>query len=460
MDALYPERPLVTWLHRMRDGAPTDILIDQLIDDKWRITAFSKHTQRFTMISLHYVNNPAQNFKPTVKILELFNFTLPLHRFEEIFNYTSRVNSVGCAIQTISSTQQDTTEGNVVLNIYRAFEDGSIQLNSIELAAATTENTDPIRPIEFKPPVTTLSSGYQQLLSNLKTHLMPVAGGRGPHMPEVIDVKTHKLKGFLTSIQSGNTPLTDSFKKEIAGKVEDLKSTITFRELFDDEEYEAYSLQDLNDFLDIMEIHEHIERGRQPDTFGIYHKGKPIDLALHEKLNRAHEKEMHLSSVTLRPLRESDSTFRYLDPNNIRFESTTTSKLLSSLWTIDSTRHDQLEFPHYTPDRLLKPEKFPSVNIYQRPLEEAQAADAGADISLSQPMPKIKTLSSESATVSLPLEEDVPVLVSTTTPKKRKKEETPSSFSAISTQPLPGVFGSRTKKSVKKKSKPKSSGFK
>lgn len=207
-----------------------------------------------------------------------------------------------------------------------------------------------------------------------------------------------------------------------------------------------------------MEIHEQIERGRQPDTFGIYHKGIPIDPALHEKLNRAHEKEMHLSSVTIRPLQETDNTFRYLD-STIPFESTTTSKLLSSLWTIDSTRHDQLEFPHYTPNRLLGPEKFQSVNIYQKPLEEEEVAAAG--ISLSQPIPKIKTLASESATASsLRLEEeDLPVLVSTT-PKKRKKEETPSSFSAISTQPLPGVFGSRTKKPVKKKSKPKLSGFK
>lgn len=40
MDALYPERPLVTWLHRMRDGAPTDILIDQLIDDKCKFFFF------------------------------------------------------------------------------------------------------------------------------------------------------------------------------------------------------------------------------------------------------------------------------------------------------------------------------------------------------------------------------------------------------------------------------------
>lgn len=34
MDRMYPERPIVTWLHRMRDGPPTDILIDRLLDDK------------------------------------------------------------------------------------------------------------------------------------------------------------------------------------------------------------------------------------------------------------------------------------------------------------------------------------------------------------------------------------------------------------------------------------------
>lgn len=189
--------------------------------------SITQHKSKFFIYEIFYFYSPRFfffSFKPTVKILELFNFTLPLHRYEEIFNYTSRVNSVGCVIRTVSNTEQDTTEGNVVLSIYRAFEDGSVQLNSIELAA--TENTDPVRPIEFKPQAS-CSSGYDRLMSDLKTQWMPVAGGRGPHLPEVIDVKTDKLKGSLTSIQSGSTPLTDAFKKEIAGKVEDLKSTVT-----------------------------------------------------------------------------------------------------------------------------------------------------------------------------------------------------------------------------------------
>jgi hypothetical protein len=34
MDRMAPERPIVTWLHKMRDGPPTEIIVNELIDDK------------------------------------------------------------------------------------------------------------------------------------------------------------------------------------------------------------------------------------------------------------------------------------------------------------------------------------------------------------------------------------------------------------------------------------------
>lgn len=37
MDRLAPERPLLTWLHKMRDGPPTELLIDRLLNDQCKI---------------------------------------------------------------------------------------------------------------------------------------------------------------------------------------------------------------------------------------------------------------------------------------------------------------------------------------------------------------------------------------------------------------------------------------
>ncbi|KAI8085437.1 hypothetical protein BDF21DRAFT_415150 [Thamnidium elegans] len=439
MDRMYPERPLVTWLHRMRDGPPTDIIIDQLLDDKWRITAFSKHTQRFTMISLHYINKPAKNCKPIIKILELFNFTLPVIKFEEIFNYKSRINLVGCSIRILSQTEHDTTQGNLVLSIYRSFEDGSIRVNYIELGSDqhTTFTGHPTYTVVSQ------SESFDQLMSNLGLELLPERKPRS-HSSETVDIAVSTFREYLEHIEPGSLSLKDEFKRKIAEKVQHLKSTCTFRDLFENEEYRDYKLQDLNDFLDQMEVHEEIERARQVDTFGIYHHGQPTDMQLHRKLKQAHEKEIHLSSVMIRPLRDDTTKFRYLDTATYNFPSTITSKLFSDLWSVNDTRYDQLEFPTYSPNKLLQPEQFPSVNIYNK---------------LGSPEPFLSQ--QQQSMPEIPM--SVPVLSTTTTKKRKKEEEQPQhDFSNISTQPLPGVFGSRIKKPTKKpvKKKSKTSGFK
>ncbi|KAI9266279.1 hypothetical protein EDC94DRAFT_33397 [Helicostylum pulchrum] len=213
MDRMYPERPLVTWLHRMRDGPPTDILINRLLDDKWRITAFSKHTQRYTMISLHYINSPTKHCKPIIKILELFNFTLPVLKFEEIFNYKSRINSVGCSIRTRSQSEHDTTQGNLVLSIYRSFEDGSIRVNYIELASDQHHTTFTGHPIT----VVSQSESFDQLMKDLRRDLLPEREPR-KCASEAVTIKVHGIREYLESIQPGSQPLEDAFKREIVEK--------------------------------------------------------------------------------------------------------------------------------------------------------------------------------------------------------------------------------------------------
>lgn len=44
MDRLLPERPVVTWLHKMRDGPPTEIIFHPLPDNncKFRYTRIER----------------------------------------------------------------------------------------------------------------------------------------------------------------------------------------------------------------------------------------------------------------------------------------------------------------------------------------------------------------------------------------------------------------------------------
>jgi hypothetical protein len=263
-------------------------------------------------------------------------------------------------------------------------------------------------------------------------------------------------------------------------------------------------LEELTNFLEEMELHEQIERARQIDIPGIFHQGQCKDIALRDKLKQAHEKEIQLSSLIIRPLRDNDDTFQYLN-HDTKFTSTTTTRVFASLWSVDDTRHDRLVFPPpYNTDRIVEPEKFPSQSIYKRKrLEEDEdmpppiafpSSSKQPNNGLGEiPMPtvaastkKAKRSSGISKSVPIVLSDDEeedkitparlaqsivaprpPPITSSTQQLLSVPTATPSfasKFANTSTQPLPGVFGARTKKPSavvkKKKSKPKTSGFK
>ncbi|KAI8641862.1 hypothetical protein BD408DRAFT_200185 [Parasitella parasitica] len=226
-----------------------------------------------------------------------------------------------------------------------------------------------------------------------------------------------------------------------------------------------------------MEAHEDIERARQIFIPGLLHHCTPVDQDLNRKLKEAYEKRMQLSKIVIRPLPHEDNIheFQYLGRQDVEFKSTTTTKVLSSLWTIDNTNFDNLMFHQYNTSNPLKLEEFPSANIYKRrrssttiPLpeisfnDESQVGPDAASMPIIVKATTLKTKKTKAATAST--QQHAPTQLLSTTQSQSQgssldHHNPTDTFANISTQPVEGAFGSR-KKSVQKKKKAKSSGFK
>jgi hypothetical protein len=238
------------------------------------------------------------------------------------------------------------------------------------------------------------------------------------------------------------------------------------RDFLEEGEYQSYGLENLKDFLDEMQVYERIERIRQINIPSLSNQNKPQDLALHQKLQQAYEKDVQMSRLIIHPLPENDglNQFQYLPQQEIKFTSTTTSKVLASCWKIDDVRHDALVFPVYNTNTVPVPEEFPSVNLYNKRTSISFAADNNDLSPMVVTTPTIHGRKSNKKTASLPvLEETSTTRRSSLSSLSHQAPTIPSrAFANVSTQPLPGAFGSR-KKTVStshKKKKPKTSGFK
>jgi hypothetical protein len=226
----------------------------------------------------------------------------------------------------------------------------------------------------------------------------------------------------------------------------------------EEEEYQGYDLENLQDFLTEMQEHEHIERIQQINIPSLSNDSQPQDSSLHQKLQQAHDKDMELSRLIIRPLPENNTNhFQYLQ--DIKFTSTTTSKVLASCWKIDDVRHDALVFPEYNTNTVPLPEHFPAV----RPSNQNISFVADNN-DLSPMVVTTPTIQSKKKTASLPvMEQTSTTRRSSMSTVSHQLPTSPSrEFVSISTQPMPGAFGSRKKNSetTKKKKKPKTSGFK
>lgn len=201
------------------------------------------------------------------------------------------------------------------------------------------------------------------------------------------------------------------------------------------QDYEHHELQDLLEFQDQMVLHEDIQLLRQVSVPGISRRSP------NTRLNRAHDKLISLSRTCIRPLpstEEEHTKFQYV---NAPFVSTTMTKALAELWTVGETKG----FSSIQPDHVLKPEKFLSCQSRRKRMEEESR------VKEVEVVEEVET-------------EGIPVLArSLDISRPEPKATSSANYAFTSTQPLPGVFGSRKKKpssgAPKKKAK-KSSGFK
>ena len=253
-----------------------------------------------------------------------------------------------------------------------------------------------------------------------------------------------KLKLPIRCVTS-NPPQPSKFLTIISPLCPSFLTVYISLHLFNSDLYHQYTLQALTDFLEEMEVLENIERARQIDIPGVFQLGKPKHVQLHQNLKSAHEKLIQLSSLMIRPLRDTTDKFQYL---NCDFHSTTTTKVFADLWTIDDTRFDDIAYPVLDSNRTIPTEKFPCTNIYKR---ERESISEEIPISLTQPVKSMEE-DEEELFVSKSL-----AVASSSQPTASKHQ---SLFHATSTQPLPGAFGSRTKPVKKKKKTAKTSGFK
>lgn len=151
---------------------------------------------------------------PDVKVLELHNLTLSPYKFEEIYKTPSRIGAVGLNMNTINIEN-----GNVLFNITRLFEDGSMKLQYLMLEKQSLE-LDTIPKCEIKE----TNETFDKLLVELKEDMLPATEGKS----ELVNVDVENFKDYLHAVsQTGSEKLTDKLKLKIAYKVRELNSTTT-----------------------------------------------------------------------------------------------------------------------------------------------------------------------------------------------------------------------------------------
>lgn len=227
-------------------------------------------------------------------------------------------------------------------------------------------------------------------------------------------------------------------------------------ELFEKDSYLPYRLEDLEEFLLELEQFENIEITRQIHIPPIM-RTECLYPEFTDKLLEAHDKKMQLMNSIIRPKpstligRKKTNPMKYLCREKIIYASTTTTKVCANLWPLNTTTsYKDLEFPEI--DTTIVP-----------PIEDFQG------VSRREATPSYVS----TAPPIIEIEEDnsLPIVVETSTSRSRHKvssqdasslkvPDTDKSFTDISTQPVPGAFGSRSKSVSKKKKKSKTSGFK
>lgn len=137
----------------------------------------------------------------------MHHFSLPILKFEELFNYTSRIHTVGCCILAPE---------NKVYRIYRAFEDGSIRVQYMTLG-----DTEYIVPTVT--PFICESKHFGKMVADTEQSVAPECRGLLSTM-EVVQVNAGYYVDYVDQVISGSEKITDTSKRNTAQQLDLLKS--------------------------------------------------------------------------------------------------------------------------------------------------------------------------------------------------------------------------------------------
>ena len=161
-----------------------------------------------------------------VEVHELYQVNLSPLKFEEMYQYNSRIGAVGFDIRT--NTAHHPVTGNTFSSITRLFEDGSMRVQYLALEIEPSKEMTVISPsptYELIP-----HPQLDDMMHTLDQQTCPELYHNAKNKPrhaEVCDIDMKPYTTYLNNIKAGTDTLDDNTKVEIADKVRDLKSTTT-----------------------------------------------------------------------------------------------------------------------------------------------------------------------------------------------------------------------------------------
>ncbi|KAI8355133.1 hypothetical protein BD560DRAFT_209008 [Blakeslea trispora] len=383
---------------------------------------------------------------------------LSVHAFEELYEFNNRIKPVGILYKSFEPSSS-------FVGIYRLFEDGSMRVHYVvrDRKESKVFGTRPAYRIAQS------HDRFDALLDEAKLATLPERINLAERERELICLDTTQYQDYLQEEASQNEEkLSDKIKPKIASKARQMIYPMSYKSLLEDHS-DRHTQEEIFSFLAEMQQYEPIELIENTINIpSVLQNTSSSNPELHQKLVQAHTKEVKLASTILRPLKQQDNSMEYLP--HVSFESTTTTKVLASCWSLNDKPYSELVFPEYDTESVPVPETFPSVQATTSSLTASVPTIVLEDIEDELPdiptVASVKIKSSSQKKEEQEEEEEEPLFMSSQNASRSTLlslnglTSPARSFANVSTQPMAGAFGSRQKSVAKKKKKPKTSGFK
>ncbi|KAI9478278.1 MAG: hypothetical protein EXX96DRAFT_242683 [Benjaminiella poitrasii] len=425
---------------------------------------------------------------PKANIIGLHNIKLSKYKFQELYNHTSRISSVGFEIESCPLVKGDDNSGRLFC-IYRLFEDGSLKVQYVTLTENGPVDRKDIGDFMTKPEYTLkpFNAHFKQILSRLALDTVPHRQKKHVYT-EVYNMNVSTFDNYLNKkVEAGNEELSSELKEHVASNVRQMKEPTSFRNLFEENghHYESYEREGLKRFLEELKTFEDIDCIYLNSDLipQLRQNSQSLNTELHKKLDDAYQKEIQMSTAVLLPrfYDDDDSKVQYFNRERVKFLSSVTSKVLASCWKVGNADYKNIPFPQLDFSAKLRAEEFPRFGDSRSHIKRRRSSEIKMPIitveeedpdemASSMPIVKVETVTAPKKKRTVPTvkyetnNDVVPRSSSPPRPSSQPDHLLPPSparaFTSISTQPAPGAYGSRKKAVTKKKKKPKVSGFK